>query len=484
MFVISSNSVSIAGSALAGSSLHVVIMAAGLGTRMKSRRAKVLHQAGGMTMAELIVRQALRLAPAERIRVVTGYQAEEVERVLAPYNVRFARQTEQLGTGHAVLCAREFLEAEPGVLMIINGDCPLLRAETLVSLLESAMQPGVAGAVASTVLEDATGYGRMLRNAAGALEAIVEQKAATPAQREIREINTGIYAFDAAKFWPALKQVKPDNPAREYYLTDVVSILNAAGETLLPSLVEDPREVLGVNNRVELAVADALLRARTVQALMLEGVTIEKPETVTIDADVTVGPDSVIEAFAQLRGQTLVGPESRIGAGAVLRNVTLGAGAVVQPYCVLEDTVAGEGARIGPFARLRGGNALGDHVHIGNFVELKKTFMGDGAKANHLAYLGDSAVGAKSNVGAGTITCNYDGLNKSPTIIGDGCFIGSNATLVAPLRIEDGSYVAAGSVITHDVPSGSLAFGRARQTVKEDGAELIRRKAEERKSKG
>lgn len=464
--------------------LHIVIMAAGLGTRMKSTQAKVLHQAGGMTMAELIVRQSLRLAPPERIRVITGYQAEEVERVLTPYGVGFARQTEQLGTGHAVLCAREFLEDAPGMLMIINGDCPLLRAETLEALLATARRPGVAGAVASTVLEDATGYGRMIRNEAGELAAIVEEKAASPAQREVREINTGIYAFDAARFWPALKRVTPDNPAREYYLTDVVGILNAAGETLLPSVVTDRREVLGVNNRVELAVADQVLRARKVEALMIDGVTIEKPETVTIDADVTVGADSVIEAFAQLRGNTRIGANSRIGAGAVLRNVTLGMGAVVKPYCVIEDSVAGVGARIGPFARLRGGNQLGEDVHIGNFVELKKAKIGDAAKAGHLAYLGDCEIGVRTNVGAGTITCNYDGLNKSRTVVGEGCFIGSNSTLVAPLRIEGESYIAAGSVITHDVPPGSLAFGRARQCVKEAGAEIIRRKAEERKAKG
>jgi bifunctional UDP-N-acetylglucosamine pyrophosphorylase/glucosamine-1-phosphate N-acetyltransferase len=334
------------------------------------------------------------------------------------------------------------------------------------------------------VLEDASGYGRMLRTASGTLQAIVEHKAATAEQREVREINAGLYAFNAAKFWPALQQVRPDNPAREYYLTDVVSILNAAGETLLPFVVADPREVLGVNNRVELAVADGVLRARKAEALMLEGVTIEKPESVTIDADVTVGADSVLEAFVQLRGNTHVGPNSRIGAGAVLRNVVLGAESIVQPYSVVEDTEAGDGVRVGPFARLRGGNVLGGHVHIGNFVELKKTRMGEGAKANHLAYLGDSEIGSKTNVGAGTITCNYDGLNKSPTRIGENCFIGSNATLVAPLTIEDGSYIAAGSVITHNVPTGSLAFGRARQMNKEDGAALVRRKAEERKARG
>lgn len=465
------------------SPLNIVILAAGLGTRMKSNRAKVLHQAGGMTMAELIVRESLRLAPSKRIRVITGYQAGEVERVLAPYGVGFVRQQEQLGTGHAVLCAREFLETEPGTLLIINGDCPLLRAETLSALLDTASRPGAAGAIASTVLENPTGYGRMVRNAAGALVEIIEEKTASEAQKEIDEINTGLYAFDAAKFWPALARVRPDNPAHEYYLTSVVSILASAGETLLPHLVADPREVLGVNNRIELAAADAVLRSRTAEALMLAGVTIEKPETVTIDAGVTVGADTVIEAFAQLRGNTQLGPESHIGTGAVLRNATLGAGALVLPYSVIEDTVAEDGVHIGPFARLRGGNRLSANARVGNFVELKKAALHEGAKANHLAYLGDCEIGRKTNIGAGTITCNYDGVGKNRTAVGDECFIGSNVTLVAPLRIENGGYIAAGSVITHPVPAGSLAFGRAHQTNKDAGAALIRHRAEERKAK-
>jgi bifunctional UDP-N-acetylglucosamine pyrophosphorylase/glucosamine-1-phosphate N-acetyltransferase len=444
---------------------------------MRSSKAKVLHEAGGLTMAELIVRQALRLVAPQHIRVIVGHQAEEVQRVLSPYGVQFALQAQQMGTGHAVLCTREFLEHQPGQLLIINGDCPLLRAETLQALLEAASPAEVAGAILTTVLDDATGYGRIVRDDRDALLAIVEEKSANPKQKQIREINTGIYCFRAATFWPALAQVRPDNPAREYYLTDVVGILHREGRTLLPSVVADPREVLGVNNRVELAAADAILRERTVTALMLHGVTIEKPSTVTVDADVQVEADTVIEAFAQLRGKTRIGAECRIGAGALLRNVVLADGCQVQPYCVLEDTAVGQSSRIGPFARLRGGNQLGAHVHVGNFVELKKTTMADGAKANHLAYLGDSAIGANTNVGAGTITCNYDGQHKHHTQIGDGCFIGSNSTLVAPLTVGANSYVAAGSVITHEVPSNALAFGRARQAVKEDGAELVRRKA-------
>ena len=327
------------------------------------------------------------------------------------------------------------------------------------------------------MLEDATGYGRVVRDQNEALLAIVEEKAASEAQKQIREINTGIYAFHSESFWPALEQVRPDNPAGEYYLTDVVGILHREGKTLLPAIVDDPREVLGVNNRVELAIADGILRERRVRALMLDGVTIERPDTVTVDDDVSVGADSVIEAFAQLRGATTIGSGCRIGAGAILRNVQLGNNCVVRPYCVMEDTAAGEGSSMGPFARLRGGNVLGARVHVGNFVELKKTQMDDGSKANHLTYLGDSAIGARTNVGAGTITCNYDGIHKHRTEVGEGCFIGSNSTLVAPLHIGLGSYIAAGSVITNDVPSDALAFGRARQAVKEHGAELVRNKA-------
>lgn len=458
--------------------IQVVVMAAGLGTRMRSAKAKVLHQAGGLTMAELIVRQALRLVSPDRVRVVTGHQAEEVERVLQPYGVQFALQAEQHGTGHAVLCTREFLAEQPGLLLIINGDCPLLRAESLQSLVAAASQPGVAGAILTTVLPDATGYGRVVRDDHDALLAIIEEKSATPKQKTIREINTGIYCFRAGTFWPALAQVRPDNPAREYYLTDVVGILHRAGRTLLPVLVEDPREVLGVNNRVELATADTILRERKLKSLMLGGVTIEKPETVTVDEDVEVGMDTVLEAFVQLRGKTRVGADCHIGAGSILRQSQLGDGCQVLPYSVVEDTVAGSETRIGPFARLRGGNTLGSHVHVGNFVELKKTSMGDGAKANHLAYLGDSTIGGKSNIGAGTITCNYDGVHKHPTHIDEGCFIGSNTTLVAPIHVGAGSYVAAGSVITHEVPPNALAFGRARQAVKENGADLVRQKSQ------
>jgi bifunctional UDP-N-acetylglucosamine pyrophosphorylase / glucosamine-1-phosphate N-acetyltransferase len=463
--------------------IHAVILAAGLGTRMRSAKAKVLHEAGGLTMAELIVRQTLRIVVDEHIHVIVGHQAAEVEQVLTPYGVRFGLQAEQKGTGHAVLCVRDALEAEPGLLLIINGDCPLLRAETLTPLMEAMANPDVAGAILTTVLPDATGYGRIVRDARDTLQAIVEEKAASAAEKDIREINTGIYCFRAESFWPALLAVRPDNPAGEYYLTDVVKILHQQGGVLLPVVVPDPAEVLGVNNRLELATADRFLRERKAKELMLDGVTLEKPETITIDEDVTVGPDTVIEAFAQLRGNSTIGAGSRIGAGSILRNVTLGAGSHVLPYSVVEDTVAGERVHVGPFARLRNGNLLGDQVRIGNFVELKKTTMHHGAKANHLAYLGDSTVGSSSNVGAGTITCNYDGIHKHATTIGQGCFIGSNSTLVAPLDVGDHSYVAAGSVITQTVPANSLAFGRARQAVKEDGAEMVRSKAQQRDTK-
>lgn len=460
--------------------INIVIMAAGLGTRMRSSKAKVLHSAGGLTMAELIVRQSLKITTPERIRVITGHQSAEVEQVLTPYGVRFALQAEQKGTGHAVLCTQQFLEKEPGILLIINGDCPLLRSETLLSLLETANRPDVAGAILTTVLDDASGYGRIVRSPEDTLLAIVEEKAATADQKQIREINTGIYAFRAETFWPALAQVTPDNPAKEYYLTDVVGILHREGHTLLPSLVRDPREVLGVNNRLELSVADRILRERKVQALMLDGVTIEKPETVTIDDDVQVAPDTVIEAFAQLRGNCEIATGCRIGAGSILRNVRLAEKVQVQPYSIVEDTQAGEAAQIGPFARLRGGNTLGAKVRVGNFVEVKKSTLSEGAKANHLAYLGDAQVGSRTNVGAGTITCNYDGFHKHATIIGEDVFVGSNSTLVAPIQIGPESIIAAGSVMTHTVPENSLAFGRAHQVIKEGGAEIVRHKAKTR----
>ncbi len=450
--------------------LTVVILAAGLGTRMKSRKAKVLHRAGGKALVEHVVETALRLAPAERIFVVVGHQAAEVRKAVTSPGIGFIQQSEQKGTGHAVMVGRGVLEGLGGYLMILYGDSPLLRAETLVRLLDAAHSGDTAGVLLSAYMADPTGYGRVIRNAHGHVTAVVEQKAGTPEQLAIREANMGIYCYRADLFWQHVDEILPNNAAHEYYLTDMVEILNRAGHHVEAMQIDDEREALGINDRVQLAEVDRLLRDRKRRELMLAGVTIENPETVTIDADVCIGMDTVLEPFAQILGRTTMGENCRIGACSIVRNSELGDDVEIAPFTIVNTSRVGRGAVVGPFARLRMENDVAEGAHIGNFVELKKTRMGTGAKANHLAYLGDSEIGARVNVGAGTITCNYDGFAKHATRIGEGAFVGSNSTLVAPLEIGAGSYVGAGSVITDTVPPDSLAIGRGRQMVKEEWA--------------
>jgi len=445
----------------------IVILAAGLGTRMKSRRAKVLHEAGGLPLIEHVVRTALELAPPARVFVVTGCQAEQVERAVGGYGVGFIHQAEQKGTGHALLVARERLAPLGGPVLVLYGDCPLLSSATLRRLLERQRASGRAAVVLTARLEDPAGYGRVLRDEQGLLEAIVEEKAATPEQRAVREINSGIYCFHPERLWPLLDRLRPDNPAREYYLTDLVALLRRDGCPVEPLLLEDPHEVLGVNTRVELAEADRACRRRKARELMLAGVTIRLPETVVIDAAVSVGADTVIEPFVQILGRSAIGEECFIGAGAILRDARLGDRVQVRPYTLIEEARLEDASRAGPFARLRPASRLEAGAQVGNFVELKNTRLGAGSKANHLAYLGDADIGAGTNIGAGTITCNYDGERKHPTRIGDRVFVGSNATLVAPLELASDCYIGAGSVITEPVPSEALALGRARQVLKE-----------------
>jgi bifunctional UDP-N-acetylglucosamine pyrophosphorylase/glucosamine-1-phosphate N-acetyltransferase len=462
----------------------VVILAAGLGTRMKSRKAKVLHRAGGRPLIAHVVETALKLAPAERIFVVVGYQAEEVRKAVdeaaGGSGIGFIEQKEQKGTGHALMAGREALAGLDGYLAIVYGDGPLLRAETLERLVERAAgpkgHPQAAGVLLSAMMDDATGYGRVIRGAGGRVTRIVEQKAATPDELAIREANMGIYCYRADLFWKHVQEIRPDNPAGEYYLTDMVEILNRAGHYVEAAQIDDPGEALGINDRVELAKVDAILRERKRRELMLGGVTIEQPETVVIDADVRIGMDTVIEPFAQILGKTVIGADCRIGACSIVRDSELADGVEIGPFTIVGTSRLERGVHAGPFARLRMENVVEEGAHIGNFVELKKTHMGARAKANHLAYLGDAEIGAGVNVGAGTITCNYDGLRKHATKIGDGAFVGSNSTLVAPIEIGAGAYVAAGSVVTEPVPPDALALGRARQVVKEDWASKQRRR--------
>lgn len=460
--------------------LTAVILAAGLGTRMKSEKAKVLHEAGGDTVLNHVIRAALAVTTPERIVVVVGHQSDMVRESVRVRGIRFAVQAEQKGTGHAAQCARACVDTKEGLLMILNGDGPLLRADTLKQLVAAARRHGGGGALVTTRLEDPTGYGRVIRDENGNITAIVEQKAGTPEQLAIREVNPGVYCFAAPPFWKHIGELRPSIPTNELYVTDMAEILASHGYPVLPFPVEDHTELLGINTRVELATADRILRARKTNALMLSGVTIEFPETVTIDADVEVDADSVIEANVQLRGETRVASNCRIGTGSVLRNCFVAEGATVLPYVVAEDAVIGRGASVGPFARLRMQADAGERSHIGNFVELKKAKLGAGAKASHLAYLGDAIIGAEANIGAGTITCNYDGEEKHPTTVGDGAFVGSNSTLVAPLTIGTGAYIAAGSTITKNVEPDSLALGRAFQVDKPDWA---RKRRESRKHK-
>ncbi len=446
--------------------ITVVILAAGLGTRMKSNRAKVLHEAGGDTLLNHVLRAASRVAIPEQIVVVVGHQAEQVQNSVQLPGVRFAEQPQQLGTGHALLCARRLVPTEEGQLLILNGDGPLLTFQTLSDLLHLQESRQEGGCVVTTELADPTGYGRIRRDAQGRIAAIVEQKAANAAELAIREINAGVYLFDARAFWAHVDEMRPDNPAREYYLTDMVQILTKHGCPITPMLVRDETELLGINTRAELAVADRVLRHRKSRELMLSGVTMENPDSTLIDVDVQVGVDTVIGANVQLRGNTTVGTNCRIGVGSILRNCVLDDDVEILSYVVAQDTRIANGAWVGPFARLRQNANVGARVHIGNFVELKNTTMQAGAKANHLAYLGDAAIGSGTNVGAGTITCNYDGVNKHRTEIEEGVFVGSNSTLIAPLRLGAGAYIAAGSVITSDVEPDSLAIARERQETK------------------
>jgi bifunctional UDP-N-acetylglucosamine pyrophosphorylase/glucosamine-1-phosphate N-acetyltransferase len=458
------------------SQINVVILAAGLGTRMKSKHAKVLHRAGGLTLIEHVVSAARAIAPSSNTTVVVGTQSDRVRALLAASGVRFVDQTEQKGTGHALLACRESLASEPGLVVVLYGDCPLLSPATLTELVRRQSGSHTAATVITTRLSDPTGYGRVVFGESGVVNAIVEHKVATPAQLAIPFINSGIYCFRADLLWKHLVEIRPDNPAHEYYLTDIVEIFGHAGHTVAGMEVENSAELLGINTRAELAAVDKIFRERKVQELMLAGVTFEKPETATVDSCVRIGEDSVVGPFAQILGNTVIGEDCRIGACSILENSTLASSVEIAPFTYIVDSYVEAGAIVGPFARLRPGNRVGRDTRIGNFVELKNTRFGAGAKANHLAYLGDSEIGERTNIGAGTITCNYDGVSKSKTHIGQDAFVGSNSTLVAPLEIGEGSYIGAGSVITHAVPADALAVGRSRQVNKEGWAAKRKKK--------
>jgi bifunctional UDP-N-acetylglucosamine pyrophosphorylase / glucosamine-1-phosphate N-acetyltransferase len=453
--------------------LAIVILAAGKGTRLKSSLAKVLHRAGGRTLVEHVVRVGAALK-AKKTVVVVGHQAEQVAAVVEPLGAETVLQQPQHGTGHAMHVARRAL-GNAKLVVVLPGDAPLVRAETLKALIAGHRAGNAAATILTAVLADPNGYGRIVRKSGANVSAIIEESQLTEEQRELNEINSSIYCFTLEKLWPALAQVKPNNQHRELYLTDAIAVMAAKGEAVLAQLAGDAREALGCNTRADLAEADRTLREWKRDALQNDGVTIQLPETVLVDPDVTAGEDTVIEPCVQLLGKTKIGARCTIRTGSVLSDVILGDEVTVEPHCVLAQSRLDDRVIIGPFARLRPGNHLKAGARIGNFVELKKSTVGEGTKAMHLTYLGDAKIGAKTNIGAGTITCNYDGFHKYPTTIGNKVFIGTNSALVAPVRVGDGAYVAAGSTITDNVPPDGLAIARGRQENKPGWASKKRR---------
>jgi bifunctional UDP-N-acetylglucosamine pyrophosphorylase / glucosamine-1-phosphate N-acetyltransferase len=459
--------------------LGIVIMAAGKGTRLRSKRAKVLHEIGGRPLIGHVIAAAAQVVPPADIVTIVGHQAEAVEAAVHATGVRFVVQAEQRGTGHAVQCA-EAATRDYDELIVLSGDVPLLRSDTIVALRDFHLREQAAMTILTAAPENPFGYGRVVRQNAEAPEvaAIVEQKALTRAQEGIREINSGIYAFRRSTLYGHIGQLQDDNAHKELYLTDLARILVAARERVVAIQAAEATEVLGANTIAEMMDLDRELRLATARRLMDAGVTIFRPETVTIDAAVEVGADTVIEPYVQLLGETTVGSDCRIRSHSIVENSRIGDRVLVRPSCVIAESEISQGAQVGPFAHVRPGCVIGEGAHIGNYVETKNIRMGSGSKANHLTYLGDAEIGKGTNIGAGTITCNYDGVNKHRTLIGDGVFVGSDSTLVAPIVIGEGAYIAAGSCITEDVPADALALGRAHQTTKPEWA---RKRREARK---
>jgi bifunctional UDP-N-acetylglucosamine pyrophosphorylase/glucosamine-1-phosphate N-acetyltransferase len=446
--------------------LDILILAAGLGTRMRSQKAKVLHELGGRPLIAHVCRTATALDP-RRIHVVVGHQAEAVAEAvraeLGADGASFIEQTEQRGTGDAVMAAREALAEAGSTLLVLSGDVPLVRAETLASLVHQHRTHRGRGAASSMLavrLEDPTGYGRILRDAEGRFERIVEQKDATPEERAITEINAGIYCFDTETLFPALARVQPSNAQGEYYLTDVPALLRADGADVAVYLHTDAREVSGINTRVELAEFERLLRQRTLRRLMLDsGVTFIDPQRTYVSSDAQVGRDCVIYPDVFIEGQTVIGDGCELRSGTRITDSRIGNGVTVKDHCVIVDSEIADNCTLGPFAHLRMNSKLEAGAAVGNFVEMKKTRLGSRSKAMHLSYLGDATIGEGTNIGAGTITCNYDGKAKHPTVIEDHVKIGSDTLLVAPVRVGHDSVTAAGAVVIEDVPPETLVAG-------------------------
>lgn len=442
--------------------LNVLVMAAGLGTRMKSNRAKVLHELAGRPLIAHVVRTAQTLDP-KTILVVVGHQAEEVEQaVLAEIGelASFAIQAKQRGTGDAVESARRQLENSDSLVLLLSGDVPMIRAETLRKLIDHHRATGAACTILGVRLENPTGYGRIIRDEQGRFEKIVEQKDASDEERQVREINSGIYCFESNDLFDALKQVEPKNQQGEYYLTDVAEILNSANRTVEVFTHTEPREVSGINTRAELAEFENLLRRNAIRRLMIEsGVTFIDPSHAYISPEAEIGRDTIIYPDVTIEGKAVIGENCVIRSGARISNAKLGDNVTVKDHSLIVDSEIGSNCSIGPFAHLRMNAILEEKATVGNFVEVKKSRLKRGTKAMHLTYLGDATIGERTNIGAGTVTCNYDGVRKHETIIEDDVKIGSDTMLVAPVRVGSRSVTGAGSVVTKDVPPDSLVAG-------------------------
>jgi bifunctional UDP-N-acetylglucosamine pyrophosphorylase / glucosamine-1-phosphate N-acetyltransferase len=448
----------------------IVIMAAGKGTRLKSSRAKVLHEIAGQPLLAHVIKAAQQIVPAEHIYVIVGHQAEKVRAAVAPMGVKFVLQAEQRGTGHAIICAREQVASYQNIL-VLSGDVPLIRPETIARLRDFHLSKKAAMTILTAAPSDPFGYGRMIRaGSTDRVKAIVEQKALTKSQQKEREINSGIYAFATKPLFSNIDRLGTDNAHHELYLTDMAALLVKSKATVVALKASDPAEVLGANTLAELSSLDATMRARKCADLMAAGVSIYRPETCVIDNDVEIGADTILEPFVQILGRTRIGSDCRIRSFSVISDSQVADNVLFRPGCIVDQSSIAAGAQLGPYTHVRPGSEIGEGAHVGNFVETKKTRMGRGAKANHLTYLGDSDIGAGVNVGAGTITCNYDGVNKHMTVIEEGAFIGSDSTLVAPVRIGKGAYVGAGSTITKNVPADALALGRSPQVTKDGWA--------------
>jgi bifunctional UDP-N-acetylglucosamine pyrophosphorylase / glucosamine-1-phosphate N-acetyltransferase len=460
----------------------IAIMAAGKGTRLKSKHPKVLHEIGGKPILAHVIATAARLVAPRDIFVIIGHEAERVREAVGGTGVDFVLQAEQRGTGHALMVARDALNSYDQVI-VLSGDAPLITAETIKNLSTFHAAQKAAMTLLSAELANPFGYGRVLRKSPKSPEvrAIVEEKTANAAQRKIREINSGFYVFSVPALYEHIGQISTENTHHEYYLTDMAGILHRSRKKVVAFKTADAAEVLGSNTRAEIVDLDARLRRAKCRQLMAEGVTIFYPDTCVIDSDVRVGADTVIEPFVQLLGTTKIGGDCHIRSYSVLKDSEVADGVVINPLTVTDDARIETGAIIGPYSRLRPGTEIGENARVGNFVETKKVRLGKGSKAPHLTYLGDAEVGESVNVGAGTITCNYDGVHKHKTVIEDGVFVGSNSTLVAPVKIGRGAYIAAASCITDEVPADALALGRSRQTTK-DGWAKAKRAARKSKS--